>query len=180
MKEATYADSNRIYQVYSYPFADVDGASLVLTLGIDITERKRGRKMPYGGSRTEQQVILDSVPAMIFYKDIHNRFVRVNRAMAEVTGLSSGELEGKTAFEIFPANGEDYFRDDQEVIASGSPKRNIIERLNAMAGLRWVQTDKLPYRDEQGNIIGIIGFSLDITERKQAEGRWSAWPLSPS
>ena len=89
VKEATYADSDRTFQVYSYPFADVDGTSLVLTLGIDISERKQAENA-LKRQREEQQIILDSVPAMIFYKDIHNRFVRVNRAMAEVTGLSSG------------------------------------------------------------------------------------------
>ena len=33
----------------------------------------------------------------------------------------------------------------------------------------WVQTDKIPYRDAQGNIIGIIGFTINITERKKIE-----------
>ena len=168
VKEAIYGENDRIFQVYSYPFADVDGASLVLTLGIDISERKEAEDA-LRRQRAEQQIILDSVPAMIFYKDIQNRFIRVNRAMAEITGLAAAEIEGKTAFEIFPEQAEDYYRDDQEVISSGQPKRNIIEPQQAVDGYRWLQTDKIPYRDDSGNIIGIIGFALDITERKQAE-----------
>jgi PAS domain S-box-containing protein len=54
------------------------------------------------------------------------------------------------------------------VIASGIPKRNIIEPL-ITDQTRWVQTDKIPYRDDEGNIQGIIGFSIEITSRVQAE-----------
>lgn len=117
----------------------------------------------------EQQIILDSVPAMIFYKDTYNRFIRVNKAMAELMSISAEEMEGKTAFEIFPFQAESFWRDDLEVISAGQPKRNIIEPVQTPRGFCWFQTDKLPYRDEKGNIIGVIGFSVDITERKQAE-----------
>jgi signal transduction histidine kinase len=78
-------------------------------------------------------------------------------------------MDGKSVFEIFPSQANDYWKDDQEVMRRGIPKRNIIEPLKTPEGVRWVQTDKIPYRDNQGNIIGIIGFSVDITERKRAE-----------
>jgi hypothetical protein len=62
-----------------------------------------------------------------------------------------------------------YWEDDKEVITSGKPKLGIIEPIDTATGTRWVQTDKIPYRDKEGRIIGIIGFAVDITERKQAE-----------
>lgn len=117
----------------------------------------------------EQQIILDSVPAMIFYKDTYNRIIRVNKAMAEFLSLPAQEMEGKTAFEVCPFQAENFWSDDLEVISSGQPKRNILEPVQTPRGFCWVQTDKLPYRDEKGHIIGVIGFSVDITERKQAE-----------
>ena len=157
----------RTYEIYNYPFC-TDDDLLVLTLGIDITERKQAEKALLR-QKEEQQIILDSVPALIFYKDTDNRFVRVNRAFAEVTGLPVKKIEGKTAFELFPVHAKDYWEDDRKVITSGNPKRNILEPVKTPLDVRWVQTDKLPYRDEQGNIIGIIGFSVDISERKQAE-----------
>jgi PAS domain S-box-containing protein len=134
----------------------------------EIEERKTAEEA-LKRQREEQQIILDSVPALIFYKDTHNRIIRVNKALAELTGMTVDEMEGKTAFETFSTEAESFWRDDLEVINSGQPKRNIIEAVATPTGLRWVQTDKLPYRDEKGNIIGIIGFSLDITERQQAE-----------
>ena len=115
----------------------------------------------------EQEIILDSIPAMIFYKDKEDRFVHVNKYLAEAVNIAKKELVGKTAAEISPT--KDYWEDDKAVMASGEPLRNIIEPIETPEGTRWFQTDKIPYRDRAGNIIGIIGFAVDITERKKAE-----------
>lgn len=157
----------RTYEVYNYPFC-VDDRLLVLTLGIDITERKQMEKALWR-QREEQKIILDSVPAMIFFKDMENRFVRINKTLAEALGSTVEDVEGKTVLELFPGHAEDYWKDDLDVVTSGNPKRNIIEPFITTNSSRWVQTDKIPYRDEEGKIIGIIGFAVDITERQQAE-----------
>jgi PAS domain S-box-containing protein len=116
------------------------------------------------------QTIFDSVPAWIFYKDRENRFLRVNRAFAESMGMPREQLEGRSMFDLYPREqAEAYGRDDQQVIASGTPKTNIVEPVRIKNDVRWVQTDKVPYRDPQGAMIGVIGFSVDITERKRAE-----------
>jgi len=135
----------------------------------DITETKLAeavlRKL-----QEDQQIILDSVPALIFYKDKENCFIRVNRAVTEAMGMSKERLEGKCLFEIYPSEqAEAVWKDDKEVIASGRPKMNIVESMQTVKGPRWFETDKIPHYDDQGNIIGIIGFALDITERLQAE-----------
>ena len=119
--------------------------------------------------KEELQIILDSVPALIFYKDKENRIMRANKAMAKVVGMSVKDIVQKSCFELFPETAEDYWSNDKDVIESGEPKYGIIETMNTVAGLRWLQTDIIPYKDRQGNIIGVIAFSVDITERKQAE-----------
>jgi len=120
-------------------------------------------------NRQETQTILDASPIMIFYKDSENRFIRVNKAFAEAMKLAKEGIEGKTALEVFPDQATNYLKDDKEVIASGKPKIGIIEPIDTASGTRWLHTDKIPYRDIDGNIIGIIGFSIDITDRRQAE-----------
>ena len=134
----------------------------------DITERKQAEKELLR-QREEQQIILDSVPALIFYKDKENRFIRINRASADAIGLPKEKIEDESVFNLFPDHAEDYWKDDKEVITTERSLRNIVEPLQTTKGLRWVQTDKIPYRNEKGEIVGIIGFSVDITERREAE-----------
>ena len=119
--------------------------------------------------REELQTIFDASPAMIFYKDCQNTFVRVNAALATATGLAREAIEGKSGFAIYPDQAEHYWQDDKEVITSGRPKTGIIEPLPTTIGVRWLQTDKIAYRDKDGRIIGIIGFAVDITDRKEFE-----------
>ncbi|MCH8949217.1 MAG: PAS domain S-box protein [Chloroflexi bacterium] len=135
---------------------------------IDITERKQAEET-LRRQQEEQQTILDSVPALIFYKDRENRFLRVNRALVEASGVPREVWEGGSAFDLFPNQAEDYWRDDKAVMESGQARRNIIEPMETPGGTRWYRTDKIPYRDAGGQIIGIIGFSADITEQKRLE-----------
>ncbi|MBW6485062.1 MAG: diguanylate cyclase [Syntrophobacterales bacterium] len=120
-------------------------------------------------NREELQTIIDSAPILIFYKDCENRLIRVNKALADATGLPKGKIEGRNASEVYPSQSARYWEDDKEVIASGEPKNGISETIETISGQRWLQTDKIPYREPGGSITGVIGFSIDITERRQAE-----------
>lgn len=112
--------------------------------------------------------IFDLVPAYIFFKDKHNRFVRVNKVFADSMGIPKEKIEGKPMSELYSKEmAEKYGRDDNEVISTGVPKLGIIESFETESGeKRWVQTSKVPYRNQKGEIIGIVGFSIDITEQK--------------
>ncbi len=120
--------------------------------------------------RQNQEIatIIDASPIMIFYKDRDNRIVRTNKVFADLIGKTKAQLEGKSCFELFAKYGEKYWHDDMKVIASGMPKRNIIEKLETIHGEKWLQTDKFPVKDKKGSVIGIIAFSTDITDRKKA------------
>ncbi len=132
-------------------------------------KRKRVEKAQQKQQR-ELKLILDSVPAAIWYKNTENRMIKVNKAGAESVGRSVKDIEGKTAFELFPEEAQHYYQDDLEVIKSGIPKLGIIELLQTSTKeKKWVRTDKVPYHDEQGNIIGLVVFTVDITASKRAE-----------
>lgn len=138
-----------------------------------IVERKKAEEL-LRKDHDEMQIILDSSPIKIFYKDRENRYIRVNKMMADVAGLPKDEIEGRTATDIYPNQAKSCWEDDKEVITSGKSKHGIIERIDGVNGTSWVQTDKIPYKDKTGRIIGIIGFSVDITERKIAEKQLQA------
>jgi len=67
------------------------------------------------------------------------------------------EVEGQLTSDLYPEEAEQYYQDDLSVIASGRPKLGIVELYQMASGeKRWVQTDKVPYRDPQGNVIGVL------------------------
>ena len=135
----------------------------------DVHEREESERA-LKKQRAEQQIIFDSVPAMIWYKDRENRILRLNRPAAASMKRPVGELEGRSTYDLYPDEAEQYHKDDLEVIHSGESKLGIIEPLRTASGeKRWIQTDKVPYRDETGRIIGVIVFATDITERMRAE-----------
>ena len=121
-------------------------------------------------TKKELEIILDSVPALITFKDTRGRYIRINKAYADSINFLREEIVGKTVLDILPDRefAGKYNRDDQEVITSGIPKTNILEPA-AFDPTRKVLTDKVPCRDEEGNIIGIISIATDITSRLEAE-----------
>ncbi len=139
-----------------------------------VFERRQAQDM-LGIQRAHEQVILDSMPSMVWYKDLENRVIRVNKAVCDSLGMSASELEGKPIAELFPEEAEAYFWADLEVIKSGKPKLGIVEIVRAIDGsVRWLHTDKMPFRDESGVIQGIIAFCSDVTQLKSAEDELKA------
>ncbi len=131
-----------------------------------IQERTRALQ----AQKVELETILDTIRTWVFYKDKDNHFVRVNRAFAEIMGMPKAEIEGASLWDLFPQEqAESFWRDDLEVLATGTPKVGIFEPMDSAKGLRWLVTDKAPYRDAEGTIIGVIGTTLDITEMKAAQ-----------
>jgi PAS domain S-box-containing protein len=122
--------------------------------------------------KNEYEIIFNSAPAFIVYKDRQNNILRVNRAVADSLNLKMDEIEGKHSKDLYPDHYEKYYSDDLEVINSGKPKLGIVEHYQLESGeLKWVQTDKVPYRDKNGNILGTLLFAVDITKQKEAENQ---------
>jgi PAS domain S-box-containing protein len=146
-----------------------NGKVYIVAAQRDITKRKE-RQEALLRQKTELRVLFDLMPALIWFKDTENGILRVNQHVAESIGKSVEEIEGKPSFEIYPQTAAKYHRDDLEVIHSGKPKLGIVEILEDKDGNKlWVQTDKVPYRNEHGEVIGIIVVARDITESKQLE-----------
>jgi len=120
--------------------------------------------------KQQLQTIFDTVPALIFYKDKENNFVKVNKAYIEAVGAKSYEdVVGKNVAD-FMEEPEKFLVDDLEVMSTGVPKK-IIESVNYFHDgenkIKWYETTKLPYINKNGETIGIIGIAIDITEHIQ-------------
>jgi len=147
----------------------LENARLFEEVRKEITERKQEEEN-VKNAKDELQIILDSVPAIIFYKDTKGRIVRANKALADSLKIPVKDMVGKTAEELFPKEqAEGMRKDDQEVMISGKAKRNIIQPYTTPDGIRCLLSDKVPYRDKEGKVSGVIGMGKDITEQRKSE-----------
>jgi diguanylate cyclase (GGDEF)-like protein/PAS domain S-box-containing protein len=116
--------------------------------------------------------LLDAADEVIYFKDLHSRFIRVSAGCARVHGRSSpDELVGLTDFDLF---GQEHARaayeDEQRIIATGRPVVGKIEReTRDHRPDSWASSSKYPLRDADGTIIGTFGVTRDITDRIHAE-----------
>lgn len=119
--------------------------------------------------REQLQTILDSVPAYIFYKDASCRYLSVNRALVERTGIPKEKWVGRKMEEILPAAREGASWHDAEVMRTGKASIGDIEVLELDGEMRWLETDRIPYCDPKGRIVGVIGLSIDVTDHRKAQ-----------
>ncbi|TFB08037.1 PAS domain S-box protein [Candidatus Atribacteria bacterium MT.SAG.1] len=137
---------------------------------IELDEERKQAEENLKNAKNELQIILDSVPAIIFYKDTEGRIVRANKTLANSLKIPVKDIIGKTTEELFPKEQAKKMRkDDREVIISGKPKRDIIQPYDTPEGIRWLITDKMPYKDKEGKVTGVISLSKDITVQRKAE-----------
>ena len=121
---------------------------------------------------TERHLLLtlmDNLPDNIYFKDRAGRFVAVNRATLSWTGFKDqSEIIGKTDQDLFVGEHADAaLADEQKIIATGQPMIGVEEKETWPDGHEtWVSTTKMPWRNASGNVIGIFGWSRDITARR--------------
>jgi PAS domain S-box-containing protein len=124
------------------------------------------------------RLLLDHMPNQIFWKDRSLRYVGCNQAFAEVVGLDRPEdICGLTDFDFARDDREarNYQADDRAVLETGTPIIEREERYDTADGREGVvDTTKLPIRDGENRIVGLLGICVDVTERKQAEATQTA------
>jgi PAS domain S-box-containing protein len=146
-----------------------DPSGTLFAIARDVTESKL-LQGEIERQKHEYQAVFDTLPQIIFLKDRDNGIIRANKAAAESMGLTPADLEGRSTYELYPEHAAKYHRDDLEVIASGKPKLDIVEPYEVAPGdVRWVRTDKTPYRDAKGDIVGVVASVTDVTAWKRGE-----------
>jgi len=118
------------------------------------------------------RALIDNIPDFVYVKDLESRFLVANAHLARIVGAGTPEeLLGKTDFDFFPrelANG--FFEDEQNVMHSGQPLYNREEKGIDSAGNDVdILTNKVPVRNNDGQVTGIAGIGRDITARKKME-----------
>lgn len=116
--------------------------------------------------------LMDSIPDLIFYKDTHGWYLGCNKAYEAFTGKPEEAVVGRTDEELFPPDSAARFRArDSAMLKKKLPER--VEEILVFPDGRKVyfETVETPYYGPDGELIGLIGISRDISERKKREER---------
>ncbi len=127
--------------------------------------------------RNVLRTMIDLIPAFIYAKDAQSRFTACNKLVAARMGVTPEEAIGKTDFDFFPPEmAQKFFADEQALLASGKPLVDHEElAFDKLSGTnRVILTSKVPLHDANGNVTGVVGTGLDITDRKAAEERMAS------
>ncbi|MGV8074253.1 MAG: PAS domain S-box protein [Syntrophobacteraceae bacterium] len=137
----------------------------------EIEERKK-TEQALRESQQMLQLVLDTIPARVFWKDFDSNYLGCNRSFALDAGLQSPEeIIGKNDFELGWAEQAELYRaDDRLVTETGQSKLGYEEPETTPEGKRiWLRTNKVPLFDTEGRIKGILGTYEEITESKRLE-----------
>lgn len=147
----------------------------VLVIIRDITQRKQ-TELDLRRQRLFLEQILDSLKdCLVFVKDVEGRFLAANQAVADRYGIPLTRLIGQRETDVYPCNPvefEHHLNLNSRVMRTGEIYHISEECLEHYDGSEhWYQTTVLPFCDEQKQVIGVVGISVDISERRQLEHR---------
>ncbi|MEM8637839.1 MAG: PAS domain-containing protein [Cyanobacteria bacterium P01_G01_bin.54] len=165
-------DGSRV-PVYCSHFVlpNAQGEPEMYCLDVDLRDRQRA-ETELKRSKNLLESVINTLPGGVFFKDRDLNYLGCNQFFAQVAGKNSpAELIGKSDYELPWKRAEsDGFREcDRRVIESGQAELGIVETLQHGDGKQaWSETSKAPLRDEQGNVIGMVGIFQDVTQREEA------------
>lgn len=163
----------RQWSLRGYPIIDDNGKVVGgAKVALDITEAGRIER-ERAEERNLLRTLIDNLPDAIYVKDRQSRFVLCNSEVLRRKGVPTVEaIAGKTDYDFYPPDvAEAVYDHEQELMSGGRPivshERCVIDKV---AGTRtWNLTTKVPLRNGQGDVIGLVGIGRDITDRKRAE-----------
>ena len=159
-------------EVWKAPLYDAAGEIIgIQVMFWDVTDQKNAEhQVEY--EKFLLQILLDTVPDSIYFKDVDSRFIRLSRSCAEKLGIDDPrDGIGKTDADFFGReHAKEALADERRIIESGEMILAKIEHETYPdRGDTWCSTTKVPLRDKTGQIVGTFGISRDVTDNKRAE-----------
>lgn len=180
--------NNKVYLSYKTPLYDKDNQLFGLTtLAIDVTEVNKKESELISETKAKSSFIdsmsyfnqiatmfnqmASNIPANIYWKDAKGVYLGCNAALAQILSLRGQQkIIGKTIYDLFPKiEAEKIAKIDNSVINKGEPITHEELGYSVNGSPAIYISNKAPVRNDKGDVIGLIGISLDITKQKQIE-----------
>ncbi|MEG3877060.1 PAS domain S-box protein [Microcoleus sp. herbarium7] len=159
---------NQSYKWVAWTVSPFCEEELMYGIGREITDRKCAQESLQQTNSILRSVI-ESTPDVIFVKDIHGRYAIANSAFAEFVKKPIAEIIGKKDTELFPPELAAKFIEDDRRIMTAGECLTYEEKVSKTGEMETMLTTKSPWQDAEGNMIGVIGISRDISDRKEIE-----------
>jgi two-component system sensor histidine kinase/response regulator len=170
--EASFRDRHGNGTPYHFSGTRVvlDDQPYLLGVGLDLTERVKAEQI-LGHERAILRTLIDTLPDLVWLKDSDGVYLRCNKRFEQFFGASEAEILGKTDYDFVNQELADFFRrHDRLAMERDGPSINEEEVTFSHDGHRErLETTKVPMRDAQGQLVGVLGIAHDITQRKAAE-----------
>ena len=155
------------------PFKNAEGEwAGTVGIAVDVTEYKDNQEELYQ-SKQLIQLVLDTIPQLVFWKDRNSNYLGCNHSFANVAGLaSSEEIIGKSDYDMpWKKEESDFYRScDQRIMGSGEAELGIVETQLTAEGIEtYIKTNKSPLLNENGQVMGLLGTIEDVTPQIIAE-----------
>lgn len=155
------------------PFKDNTGKTYqYIWVGYDITEKHKADESLFK-ERFLLRSIIDNLPIRIYVKDLMGRHIINNKSQYQdfLGAETEEETLGKTVFDYFPHEvAKKMTVIDRHVIVEGQAVKNIEESfIDGKGQLRWILTSKVALKNASNKIVGLVGMTRDVTDRKEEE-----------
>jgi PAS domain S-box-containing protein len=142
----------------------------IRALAAGLEQRVQARTAELRQQTLYLRALIDTLPWWVWMKDTESRYLAANEAAAGTGGLTADQMIGKTDFDVWPPDiAHAYRADDIEVMLSRRPKTAEERAVGPQGATTWIETFKAPVIDEDGTVLGTVGYARDISERKAAE-----------
>lgn len=136
------------------------------------TGRSRGEEEALRQQCQLLQKVINAIPAPIYYKDAEGLYLGCNEAFEKFIGLSRDRVVGRTVYGVAPKDLADvYFEADQALFRQGGSQTYETSVVYADGSRHEVIFHKAVFEGEEGQLGGLVGTMVDITERKRAEAQ---------
>ncbi|MBP6177705.1 MAG: PAS domain S-box protein [Anaerolineales bacterium] len=174
----TYTKSGEMRwgRISAHPIWDKETNSLKGIVGAvqDITHTKAAEEK-LKQTMLQQSAILNGIPDTAWLKDKDSRYIEVNEQFARVVGLKAEEIIGRSDFEIWQKDFAEHYRtSDLEIMRTGQRIYMEETQIDGKGREYWVETIKTPIHNLEGEVVGTVGITREISDRKKAESEREA------